>query len=73
LATTSADSVKKIEAIINNIKTDGFTIYSQIHDTQEAINQIAVAVTQVAETIQEVSKMVSKLDQIAETLNCQDQ
>lgn len=72
LATTSADSVKKIEAIIGNIKTDGLTIYKQVHDTQEAIDQIAVAVSQVAETIQEVSKMVSKLDQIAETLNCQD-
>ncbi|XEQ94016.1 Putative sensory transducer protein YfmS [Sporomusa carbonis] len=72
LATTSADSVKKIETIIANIKTDGSTIYTQIHDTQEAINQIAAAVTQVADTIQQVTKMVSQLDQIAETLNCQD-
>ena len=72
LATTSADSVKKIETIIGNIKSDGSTIYTQINDTQEAINQIAEAVTQVADTIQQVSKMVSQLDQIAETLNCQE-
>jgi len=72
LATTSADSVKKIEAIVKGIKTDGSTIYEQVNDTQEAINQIASAVTQVAQTIQEVSKMVAQLDQIAETLNCHE-
>jgi methyl-accepting chemotaxis protein len=72
LATTSADSVKKIEAIVKGIKTDGSTIYDQVNDTQEAINQIASAVTQVAQTIQEVSKMVAQLDQIAETLNCHE-
>ncbi|MBP2637095.1 MAG: yfmS 9 [Firmicutes bacterium] len=72
LATTSAESVEKIESIIGSIKSDGATIYSQINDTQQSINQIATAVTQVAETIQQVSKMVAQLDQIAETLNCQD-
>ena len=72
LATTSADSVKRIEAIITNIKTDGSTIYTQINGTQESIDQIATAVTQVAETIQQVSKMASQLDEIAETLNCQE-
>jgi len=72
LATTSSESVKKIEAIVGSIKSDGFTIYSQINDTQAAINQIATAVTQVAETIQQVSKMVLQLDKIAESLNCQD-
>jgi transcriptional regulator of acetoin/glycerol metabolism len=72
LATTSADSVKRIEAIITNIKTDGSTIYTQINGTQESIDQIATAVTQVAETIQQVSRMASQLDEIAETLNCQE-
>lgn len=72
LATTSADSVKRIEEIITNIKSDGSTIYTQIHGTQESIDQIATAVTQVAETIQQVSRMASQLDEIAETLNCQE-
>lgn len=72
LATTSADSVKRIEQIITNIKTDGSTIYTQISGTQESIDQIATAVTQVAETIQQVSRMASQLDEIAETLNCQE-
>lgn len=72
LATTSAESVKKIESIIANIKNDGSTIYTQISGTQESIDQIASAAAQVAETVQEVNKMVSQLDEIAETLNCYD-
>lgn len=72
LATTSAESVKKIEAIVKGIKTDGSTMYEQVNDTQEAINQIASAVTQVAQTIQDVSLMVGRLDDLAQTLNCHE-
>lgn len=72
LATTSAESVKKIEAIVKGIKTDGSTMYEQVNDTQEAINQIASAVTQVAQTIQDVSLMVGRLDELAQTLNCHE-
>jgi transcriptional regulator of acetoin/glycerol metabolism len=72
LATTSAESVKKIEAIVKGIKTDGSTMYEQVNDTQEAINQIALAVTQVAQTIQDVSVMVGRLDDLAQTLNCHE-
>lgn len=70
LATTSADSVKKIETILQNIKSDGHQIYTQINGTQDSIQQIASGVAQVAETIQKVSTRVAELDQIAETLNC---
>lgn len=68
LAASSGDSVKKIEAIIKDIKNDSGNTYSQLQQIDAAINQIAQAITQLAGTVQQAGAMAEKLDKAAEDL-----
>jgi methyl-accepting chemotaxis protein len=69
LATSSAESVKKISDIINGIQSDSDQTASQLSQVNVVINQIAEAITHVAVSIQETGGLAHRLDGMAEELS----
>lgn len=68
MAANSAESIKKISAIINNIQGDNRNTCAQILQIDDVISQIAEAITSVAGTAQDINVMARRLDQMAEEL-----
>ena len=69
LATTSTDSLKKIDAVINTIKGDSEKAVQEAEHLDSVISQVAGALDQVARTVQEVREMTLLLDTIAGRLS----
>jgi methyl-accepting chemotaxis protein len=69
LATTSSDSIKKVEDIIHAIQTDGGNTHEQMKHIDAVIMQIANAVTEVAGTVQEINTVAGKLNTFAKHLS----
>jgi len=68
MAANSAESIKKISAIVNNIQGDSKNTHARILQIDDVISQIAQAVTSVAGTVQDINVMAQRLDQMAEDL-----
>jgi hypothetical protein len=68
MAVNSAESIKQISAIINNIQGDSRDTRARVLQIDDVISQIAEAITSVAGTVQEASVMARRLDQMAEEL-----
>lgn len=69
LASSSAESIKKIDTIIKAIQHDSDQTYSQIEHIEEVLNQISGAIAQVATSVQQAGEMADKLDVLAEDIN----
>ena len=72
LATSTGDSIKKIELTLRTIKQDSRKNYEQTQRIDEVMPQIAQAITQVAGAVQEVNEMARTLNAMADKLT-QDQ
>lgn len=72
LATSTGDSIKKIESTLQTIRQDSLKNYEQSRRIDEVMPQIAQAITQVAGAVQEVNEMARALNEMAEKLT-QDQ
>lgn len=68
LALNSADSIKRIEAIIKSVQHDSATTGQQLAYVNELVSQVAAAITNVAETVEQTSHFSQRLDQMAEHL-----
>lgn len=67
-AANSAESIKKISAIIANIQGDSRNTRARILQIDDVISQIAEAAVSVADTVQDINGMAKRLDQMAEEL-----
>lgn len=68
MATNSAESIKKISTIVNNIQGDSKNTRAHILQIDDVISQVAEAITSVAGTVQDINAMARRLDQMAEEL-----
>ncbi|MDF2501797.1 MAG: yfmS 9 [Anaerosporomusa subterranea] len=68
LASNSADSIKQVENIINEIKEASAKSYQQTTQIEVLIAQVADAIMQIANSIQLIHTMAEKLDQTANNL-----
>jgi len=69
LSGSSSDSIKKIDMIINSIKSDSHSMYTQMEHIGTAISQIADAIAHVAGAVQQASVMASDLDGLADRIS----
>jgi ABC-type transporter Mla subunit MlaD len=68
LATSTSDSIKKIESTLQTIREDSRKNYEQTRRIDEVMPQVAQAITQVAGAVQEVNEMARALNDMAENL-----
>lgn len=68
LASTSADSIKKVAETIRTIQVDSNRTAEQIREIENGIEQIAVATTQVASEVATISETANQLDRLSEEL-----
>jgi cell pole-organizing protein PopZ len=68
LATSTGDSIKKIESTLWTIRQDSLKNYEQSQRIDEVMPQIAQAITQVAGAVQGVNEMARALNEMAENL-----
>ena len=68
LATSTSDSIKKIESTLQTIREDSRKNYEQTRRIDEVMPQVAQAITQVAGAVQEVNEMARSLNEMAENL-----
>lgn len=68
MAVNSAESIKKISTIINNIQGDSKNTRARILQIDDVISQVAEAIASVAGTVQDINVMTRRLDQMAEKL-----
>ena len=68
LATSTADSVKKVETTLKTVQTESDKNYEQMQKMNDIMGQVAVAVGQITESVQTVSSMTGKLHDLAEKL-----
>ena len=68
LATSTSDSIKKIESTLQTIPEDSRKNYEQTRRIDEVMPQVAQAITQVAGAVQEVNEMARALNEMAENL-----
>ena len=68
LATSTSDSIKKIESTLQTIREDSRKNYEQTRRIDEVMPQVAQAITQVAGAVQEVNEMARALNEMAENL-----
>lgn len=66
LATSTAESIRKIEAITRSIQVDSEHTYGQLAQVNEVITQVATAITQVAGAVQHTGDLTQKLDKMAD-------
>jgi ABC-type transporter Mla subunit MlaD len=69
LATSSADSIKKIEAIITAIQSDSSMTADKIKQVNTVIGDIASSISSIAASVQQTAAMAHQLDEMAETLD----
>jgi len=72
LATSTADSIRKIETITRAIQTDSEQTYNQLLQLNEVVTQVATAITQVAGAVQETGGLARKLDLMADELSSEN-
>jgi len=68
LASSSAESIKKVELIMKLIQDASESSYHQTTQIEGGITQIAEALGQVAASVQQINAMATKLDQFANKL-----
>ncbi|MDU4959496.1 MAG: methyl-accepting chemotaxis protein [Sporomusaceae bacterium] len=68
LAAVSADSIKQVETIMQEIKTASLTSYRQTSQIETAIAQVAEAIAHIAASVQQINAMAEKLDRSAGSL-----
>ncbi len=68
LASSSAESIKKVETIIKQIQEASETSYRQTTQIETAITQIADAISHVAASVQQIGTMAEKLDKTADNI-----
>lgn len=68
LATSTGDSIKKIESTLRTIRDDSQKNYAQTQRIDEVMPQIAQAISQVAGAVQDVNEMACSLNEMAENL-----
>lgn len=69
LAGSSADSIQKVNVIIDSVQMNGQTMHGQTEQIGSAIVQIADAIGQLTGAIQQASSMAARLDGLADNLN----
>ncbi len=69
LATSSSDSIKKIEQIIKAIQADSDNTHRQLLQLSDVIGQVADAITHVAGAVEEASSLAHQLDNMADSLS----
>lgn len=69
LATSSTESVKKIEEIIRAIQNDSDSSAKQLSQVTDVIGQVASAISHVAGAVQQAGGMAHELDELAERLS----
>jgi methyl-accepting chemotaxis protein len=65
LASGSAESIKKVETIITEIKEASAKSYQQTTQIEVLIAQVAEAISHIATSVQQINTMAEKLDQTA--------
>lgn len=68
LAATSTESIQKIDAIINDVKSDSYQAVCQMNEVRDMVSKIAEAAVNVAGAIQEAGLLAQQLDKMAEDL-----
>ena len=68
LAIDSADSIKKIDAIIKSVQADSNQTNSQTEHIYAVLGEIAYAITQVTAAVQEANTQARKLGEMADDL-----
>lgn len=68
LATTSNDSIAKIDTIIKAIRLDSQNTATQAGHINQVINQVAEAIEHIAASAQEATKMVQQIEEVAASL-----
>jgi len=68
LATSTGESIKKIESTLRTIREDSQNTYEQTRRIDEVMPQIAQAIAQVASAVQEVNSMARSLNEMADNL-----
>lgn len=66
LATSSAESIAQISAIIGRIQSDSTSTYNQVSRVEEGIIQVAEAIAHVAQATEEVRALALHLDKEAD-------
>ncbi len=69
LATSSADSIKKIDAIIKSVQTDSDQTHKQTERISAVLAEIADSITQVTAAVQEANAQARKLGEMADKLS----
>jgi chromosome segregation ATPase len=69
LATSSSDSIKRIEEIIKTIQADSDNTHRQLVQVNDVIGQIAGAITHVAGAVEQASSLAQELDKMADSLS----
>ncbi len=72
LAASSAESIKKIEAVIKDIQADSGGTSKQVEQIGGIMAQIADAITHIAGTVQQTSQLARQLDTLADSLSAED-
>jgi methyl-accepting chemotaxis protein len=72
LASTTAESIKKIEIVVKTIQTDSADTYQQLAQMKEVVTQVAGAVTHVAGAVEETNGLARRLSAMADSLSQAD-
>ena len=65
LSTSSAESIKAVESVINLVKSDSDQAYGEISRIESAIGQVAEVIASLTESIQEFNMMAQRLNDMA--------
>lgn len=68
LASSCAESVKKVDAVIKMIQTDSEENFQQVNNIETMIGQVAGAITEVAREVEQVNIMAGELDELANVI-----
>ena len=69
LATTTSESINKIEAMVKTIQIDSADAYRQLSQMKEVVTQVADAATHVAGAVEQTSGMAQRLSAMASNLS----
>lgn len=69
LANESADSIKRIDAILKAIQSGGSETANQMLEIDSAVSQVAIAIEEVARAAQEANVIANELDTLADELS----
>lgn len=68
LATSSTESIKKIEGFIKSVQNDSDQVYNQTEHVETVVTEIASAITNVAGAVQQVAAMSDGLNKLSDKL-----